>query len=286
MPESARRSPWWQRFRRRSRENLIDTRAFHTVTERAFHVPHQSTSALTTRLVERWCAASLDAGWATPGAWWNPSVDALAEALLDDEDHLPLVAELARRRGREGVTLDETLDDIAALFRAARLGAPPFATVRTASVNWLASAQGRIEAAGCVDPRYGLGTASHLDARLAELYREGARHGFSPAETHSLIVVELPIVAETPWDDALRMSDVAHCLRTVFDGGQVMGMATPRRAVVVTARAVMMPRTVEVLRRKLHDVRAVNAAAEPAIWIEPLPQERSDAGRLLATLSA
>jgi hypothetical protein len=206
--------------------------------------------------------------------------------LLDDEDHLPAAAELARRRGREGVTLTETLDDISALFRAARLGDPPFATVRTVSVNWLASAQSRIEAAGCVDPRYGLGTAAHLDARLAELYLEGARHGFSPAETHSLVVIELPAVAETPWDDALRMSDVAQCLRTVFDAGQVMGMATPRRAVVVTARAVMMPRTVEALRQMLHDTRAVTAAAVPAIWIEALPQERSDAGRLLATLSA
>ena len=206
--------------------------------------------------------------------------------MLDDEDHLPWCAELARRRGREGVTLTETLDDLAALFRAARLGEPSFPTVRTVSVNWLTAAQGRIEAAGCVDPRYGLGTAAHLDARLAELYQEGVRHGFSPAETHLLVVVELPIVAETPWDDALRMSDVAHCLRTVFDAGQVMGMATPRRAVVVTARAVMMPRTVEALRRMLHDTRAVNAAAEPAIWIETLPQERSDAGRLLATLTA
>lgn len=196
-----------------------------------------------------------------------------------------MCAELARRRGREGVTLAETLDDIAALFRAARLGDPPFATVRTASVNWLSAAQGRIEAVGCVDPRYGLGTAAHLDARLAELYREGKRHGFSPAETHSLVVVELPAVAETPWDDALRMSDVAACLLRVFDGGQAIGMITSRRAVVVTSRATGLPRSVEGLRRMLQDTRAVNAAAEPAIWIEPLPLERAEAGQLLATLT-
>lgn len=196
-----------------------------------------------------------------------------------------MCAELARRRGRDGVTLEETLDDIAALFRAARLGDPPYATVRTVSVNWLSAAQGRIEAAGCVDPRYGLGTAAYLDARLAELYREGSRHGFSPAETHSLVVVELPAIAETPWDDALRMSEVAACLLRVFDGGQAIGMITSRRAVVVTSRATGLPRTVEVLRRLLHDTRAVNAAAEPAIWIEALPQERAGAGQLLATLT-
>jgi len=206
--------------------------------------------------------------------------------LLDDEDHLPACADLARRRGSEGVALTETLDDIAALFRAARLGDPSYAAVRTVSLNWLDAAQGRIDAAGCVDPRYGLGTAAHLDARLAELYQEGHRHGFSPAETHSLVVVELPEVAETPWDDALRMSEVANCLRAVFDGGQTIGMATPRRAVVVAPRATDLPRAAEVLRRRLHRTRAVAPTAEPAIWIEALPIERADAGQLLATLTA
>ncbi|MGQ0846026.1 MAG: hypothetical protein ACT4QF_18025 [Sporichthyaceae bacterium] len=248
-------------------------------------IPHQSTAALTARLVDRWCTESLAAGWKTPGAWWNPAVDALAETLLDDEEHLAAAADLARCRGREGVTLEETLDDLAALFRAARLGEPPFSTVRTVSVHWLAAAQSRIEAAGCVDPRYGLGTAAHLDARLTELYREGHRHGFSPAETHSLIVVELPSVSETPWDDALRMSDVASCLRSVFDGGQAMGMASSRRAVVVSPRVVTMPLILESLRRMLRDTKAVTAAAEPAIWIESLPQEHAAAGRLLTSLT-
>ncbi|MGQ0466052.1 MAG: hypothetical protein ACT4QG_12095 [Sporichthyaceae bacterium] len=196
-----------------------------------------------------------------------------------------MIAELARRRGREGVTLEETLDDVAALFRAARLGDPPYATVRTVSVNWLASAWDRIDAAGCVDPRYGLGTAAHLDARLAELYREGARHGFSPSETHSLVVVELPAVAETPWDDALRMSDVADCLRRVFDGGQAIGMITARRAVVLTWKGMGLSPAVEALRKQLHDSRAVTAAAEPAIWIKSLPQEPTEAGHLLAALT-
>lgn len=285
MPDRTSRTPWWQAFRRHSRVQRVPSPPRSTRISGIPYLPHQSTSALTVRLVDKWCAESLAAGWKSPGAWWNPAVDALAETLLDDEDHLDSCADLARRRGREGVTLEETLDDVAALFRAARLGQPPFATVRTISVHWLNSAQGRIEAAGCVDPRYGLGTAAHLDTRLAELYREGRRHGFSPTETHSLIVVDLPTVAETPWDDALRMSDVARCLRTVFDAGQPIALANPRRAVVVAPRATTMPHVVETLRRMLHATRAVNAAAEPAIWVEALPQESSDAGPLLGTLT-
>lgn len=282
MPDETCKTPWWKAFRRRRDLPRIPS---HPLRARNSGIPHQSASALTARLVDRWCTESLAGGWKTPGAWWNPAVDALAETLLDDEDHLEAAADLARRRGREGVTLEETLDDVAALFRAARLGSPPFATVRAVSVHWLSSAQGRIEAAGCVDPRYGLGTAAHLEARLAELYREAGRHGFSPAETHSLVVIELPAVSETPWDDALRMSDVASCLRAVFDAGQPMGMASARRAVVVAPRAVTMPQVVESLRRMLQATKAVGAAAEPAIWIQALPQERSDAGRLLGALT-
>lgn len=286
MPDQTSRTPWWQAFRRRPRAQRVPSPPLRTRISGISYLPHQSTSALTVRLVDRWCAESLATGWKSPGAWWNPAVDALAETLLDDEDHLDSCADLARRRGREGVTLEETLDDIAALFHAARLGDPPFATVRTVSLTWLNSVQGRIEAAGCVDPRYGLGTAAHLDARLAELYREGRRHGFSPTETHSLIVVELPTVAETPWDDALRMSDVARCLRTLFDAGQTIALANPRRVVVVAPRATTMPQVVERLRRMLHATRAVNAAAEPAIWIAALPPESPDADRLLGTLTA
>jgi GGDEF domain-containing protein len=242
--------------------------------------------ALGGRLVERWCEASLEAGWSAPGHWWNPAVDAVAEALLDDEDPTGPCAQLARHRAVDGVSLEETIGDLAALWSVARLGSPTFAATRAASLAWVEAAQHRIEAVGCIDSRTGLGTTSHVEARLSELYAEGRRHGYSPAETHALVVVELDAVAETgnPWDLALRLSHVAECLRTVFDAGQVIGMAGPGRAVAVVPRATDLPRTAEALRRMLNEWRRTGTGAGPMVWVESLPVERPAAQRLLHSL--
>jgi hypothetical protein len=241
---------------------------------------------LTTRIVDRWCDVSLQSGWALPGAWWTPATQTVVEALLDDDTHPEAYAELARHRAAAGVTLIETLDDLAALFVAARMGTPPYAVTRAVSVAWVAAHQRTVEAIGCIDARHGLGTVAHVEARLGELYLEGARHGYSPAETHSLVVVQLHEIGDgdDPWTDALRLSDVAQCLRTVFDAGQIMGLAGQDRVVVVTPRAADLPRSVEALRRMLHEWRPLAPAAQPGIWIEHLPTTRTSAGRLLSSL--
>lgn len=216
-----------------------------------------------------------------------PEVETVVEAVLDDGDHVTACAALARARAAAGASMVETVDDLGALFAAARLGTPSFATVRGVAIAWAEAAQARIEAAGCVNPRTGLGTAVHVEARLAEMYAEGHRHGFSPSETHALVVVELAVVAEAgnPWDNALRISDVAECLRTVFNAGEVMGLAGPGRVVTVVPRAADLPRTVEALRRMMLDWRRIGQGAPaPIIWVEPLPAGRVAAGRLLSTL--
>jgi hypothetical protein len=240
---------------------------------------------LTTRLVDRWCEVSLQAGWALPGGWWTPATQTVVEALLDDDTHLEPYADLARLRAAAGVTLAETLDDLAALFVAARMGTPPYAITRAVSVAWVETYESTVESS-CIDARHGLGSVAHVEARLGELYLEGARHGFSPAETHSLVVVQLREIGDgdDPWTDALRLSDVAQCLRTVFAGGQVMGLAGTDRVVVVAPRAADLPRSVEALRRLLNEWRPMAPAAQPGIWIEHLPTTRASAGRLLSSL--
>jgi hypothetical protein len=245
----------------------------------------RSATPLTTRLVDRWCDVSLQTGWAVPGAWWTPATQTVVEALLDDDTHVEAYAELARHRAAAGVTLAETLDDLAALFAAARMGSPPYVIARAVAVAWVEAHELTVESS-CLDARHGLGSVAHVEARLSELYLEGARHGFSPAETHSLVVVQLHQIGDgdDPWTDALRLSDVAQCLRTVFNAGQVMGLAGTDRVVVVTPRAADLPRSVEALRRMLNEWRPMPPARQPGIWIEQLPTTRTSAGRLLSSL--
>jgi hypothetical protein len=250
-------------------------------------VPRRPDGSLSARLIDRWCAGSLATGWATPGGWWTPAIDAVVEAVLDDGDYRSACAELARQRALRGCSLAETIDDIGALFAAARLGTPPYEITRAVALAWAEAAQASIEAAGCVNATTGLGTAAHVEARLAEMYAEGRKYGYSPSETHSLVVVELSAVGQIgdPWDDALRISDVAECLRTVFDGGQTMGLTGPGRVVVIVPRAADLPRTIDGVRRMLHQWRRVGVGSPGAlIWVESLPVGQVAAERLLSTL--
>jgi hypothetical protein len=245
-------------------------------------------SELTGRLVDRWCTASVTAGWATPGYWWNEEVDAVVEAILDDGDHVTPCAELARRRARDGVSLAETLDDLGALFSAARLGSPPFQTLKAVSLAWTEASGQLSEAAGCVDPRSGLATTAHVRSRLFELYREAAWAGHNLGETHTLVFVELADRGEGGgdlWEDCLQMTDVAECMRAVFDAGQTIGLAGPGRAVAVVPRSTEVPRNVECLRRLLNDWHHfASGGPRPRIWVEPLPAASEAAGRLLNEL--
>lgn len=249
--------------------------------------PRRSTSPLTGRLVDRWCAASVEAGWATPGYWWNAAVDDVVDALLDDDDHIGPCSQLARYRARDGVSLAETLNDLEALFTAARLGPPPFATVRAVSLAWADAVAEYQETRGCVDRRSGLATGAHVRARLAELYREAGWAGHSLSETHCLVVVELVEPEDCDlWDDALRMTDVAECMLAVFDAGQTIGLAGKGRAVAVVARSSELPRNVECLRRLMADWHRFGSPGPcPRIWVESLPPVGENIGRLLNDLA-
>ncbi|HEX3830167.1 MAG TPA: hypothetical protein VHV82_23110 [Sporichthyaceae bacterium] len=275
------------RWRRRTGSTAAALPVRRSVVQECLPAPRRPTAGLASRVIDRWCLASLEGGWSRPGIWWTPAIELVVDAILDDEDHVPACIELARERALSGCGLADTIDDLGALFVAARLGTPPFATVRAVSVGWAQAAQDRIEASGCSHPLTGLGTAAHIETRLGEMYAEGRRYGFSPAETHALIIVELPALNDSvdPWDDNLRMSDVVECLRTVFDAGQVMGMVGPSRIVIVVPRAADLPRTVEGLRRMLQDWRRAGIDRPgPLIWSEALPVTEVGATRMLSSL--
>jgi len=77
---------------------------------------------------------------------------------------------------------------------------------------------------GCEDPLSGLATVPYLRTRLAELYREAAQAGASPAETHRLLVLSLPRQPD-PWRRMALAIVAGHHLRAVFPGGETLSLA-------------------------------------------------------------
>jgi hypothetical protein len=163
------------RWRRRTEPMAAALPVRRSVVQESLPTPRRPTAGLASRVIDRWCLASLEGGWSRPGAWWTPVIEPVVDAILDDEDHVPACIELARARALSGCSLADTIDDLGALFVAARLGTPPFATVRAVSIGWAQAAQDRIEASGCSHPLTGLGTAAHIETRLSEMYAEGRR---------------------------------------------------------------------------------------------------------------
>ncbi|MCZ2265173.1 hypothetical protein IRJ14_21610, partial [Isoptericola sp. QY 916] len=85
-------------------------------------------------VLDRWRATSLAEVWLRPDDWYHPAVDALVEAF--DEGRSPHAAahRLGAARGRAGVGLGETLDDVECLYRSAHRPPDPDA-IRAVAVG-------------------------------------------------------------------------------------------------------------------------------------------------------
>ena len=67
-----------------------------------------------------WQRLSAEASWAHPADWWDPAVDALAEAVADGRDATVPAELLGVVRAQAGVGLAEGLDDLSVPLPRAR----------------------------------------------------------------------------------------------------------------------------------------------------------------------
>jgi hypothetical protein len=81
------------------------------------------TDAVTLR--EAWRAAVEDIGYAAPGDWWTPGVDALTRAIVQGRAPEPPAAQLGRERAAAGWTVEPALGDLRVLYRLLPAGTPP-----------------------------------------------------------------------------------------------------------------------------------------------------------------
>ncbi|NYF09417.1 GGDEF domain-containing protein [Leifsonia sp. AK011] len=177
-----------------------------------------ATSGSAPFLADKWQAVALADGWLHPGDWYSTSVGAMVTALLAGEGVNEAAGALGADRASRGVGISEGLLDLAALYRAADAGEPPFAVARAFATEWTEIATTTALATGTTDSLTGLRTREYLGARLKEMYAEQSETGVAASDAWRLITIEGDRI--TGWRRVLRNCAVARVLSEVLAAGQ------------------------------------------------------------------
>jgi hypothetical protein len=190
-------------------------------------------------LCDAWRQRSLASGWLAADDWDSEAVDAVAAAACGTGTLSLACGHLGRSRAKAGIGIAETIDDLVALFAVLGggqdgpgqtgsagqpTGGPPLPLVCSVAEGWAEEGMAQLSASGCEDPLSGLATLPYLSTRLGEVYREAAHQGTSPADTHRLLVVNLPRRPD-PWHRMALAIVVGHDLRAAFPGGETLSLA-------------------------------------------------------------
>ncbi|GAA2621663.1 hypothetical protein SMC26_33170 [Actinomadura fulvescens] len=243
-------------------------------------------------LRERWRSRSMEAGWSVPADWWSPAVEAVVTAARTGPGMAVACARLGRARGRAGIGIGETLDDLGALFAVLSWPDPPLSLVRCTAEGWVDSGLMELAAESCEDPLTGLMTLSYLRGRVSEIYRQAAALGDAAGtavpDTHCLVVVDLPDGSE-PWRRLAGAVVVAHDLRTVFAGGETLTLVGTGRAAALVPVGPRLEPALDSLRRLLTETSAKGhcplGGQGVLVWVERLPESLTEALCLLEVLA-
>jgi hypothetical protein len=207
----------------------------------------------------------------------------LEEAVRDGRPDVVAVAhEVGASAAQMGIPLHEVLDHVE---RAHAQGEPPFATVRAAALAWAEKALLFQVDVSCEHPLTSLSTVPHVRSRLGDVYRGAERAGARVADTHVLVVVELPRTDHgNHLEQSLHALEVAETMRAVFAGEETIGQMSTRRFVALAARDRADPMAVNLLALLLE--RTLGHVGRPRLWVEQLPGSADDVPSLLAALCA
>ncbi|WP_019855414.1 hypothetical protein [Actinopolyspora mortivallis] len=255
-----------------------------------------------------WLSATLAAGWPFPGDWSCSGVDQVCDALLGRGELFDALTELGQQRARAGIGLDETLNDLAALYEV--LGSEgegvvpargdcselPAEPLRTVAVSWADVTAGRSASREVVDALTGLTTGAYLRMRLYEVYREtaGAGQGDRQGWDHyALLVVTLcPTEGTDRWTHLMGVVLASDVLRTEFDAGETVSLLRESTPVVLVRqrkglaeRRLRAERTIAERLRSDPELARVCAPGEgPRLrWLR-LPAEYAQACALIDSL--
>ncbi|GAA3236841.1 hypothetical protein [Actinocorallia longicatena] len=227
------------------------------------------------RLCEVWRSHSMRT-WTLPCDWWTPAVEALAEAVASGRPAMRDACRLGISRGRAGIGIGETLDDLAALATAVGWPDPPLRLVRAIAEGWAEAGITHLAGPACEDPLTGLATLPYLRSRLAEIYREAIASATPADSTHTLVMIE--VNDDSPsWRRLARAVVVGHDLRAVFPGGETLTLISSGHAAALVPLRPSLGLQTARLRRALRETALV--------WVERLPPTHRDALALLEAIA-
>ncbi|SKC41762.1 hypothetical protein SAMN04324258_0846 [Krasilnikoviella flava] len=240
-------------------------------------------------VIDRWRATSLAEVWLRPDDWYHPAVDALVEALHEGRSPHAAAHRLGAARGRAGVGLGETLDDVECLYRAAQRDPDPEA-IRAVSVGWVRGRDAEPTLGAVRDPGTGLPTREYLAERLRETYGAAVGADRDVPTTHCLVVVDVAVDGLAPWDRAARSATVGRALEQVFGEGHPMAALTDGVFAVLALRETGVPdlakATRSVVERNAALMGLADALRRPTrVWVERLPTSHGAAVELLSQLA-
>ena len=241
-------------------------------------------------LRERWRSESVASVWRRPSDWYHPAVDALAVAVLDDNDPSAAAWELGRARGEHGVGIGEALDDLVCLYRSTGRPMPPLDAVRALNEGWSDAQAELVTTGACVDPETGLPTRQYLAVRLAEAYRDAEQDDIDPALLHGLAVVDVAAGYVTGLMRAARSAAVGAALREAFGSGHPMATLGGGVFAVLTRTSDDVDARIADLRADIalrcDDVDVRVSTRQPVrVWVEPLPETHAEAVQRLQQLA-
>jgi hypothetical protein len=211
-----------------------------------------------------------------------PRFEAVGEALASGSGSVAACEVVGGLAARDGLSLAEALDALAATSGSVSGRQPAYDEVRALSVAWSEATLGYLHGLSCDDPLTGLASLAHLRSRVADVYRGSG----SPSHDHALVVVAAPPAA-APAGEAevlgrtLRTARLGEAARSVFAGAETIGGVAPGRVVVLAERDDRIGRRVGLLRRLLDG----GAVPHARVWIEGLPDSDHAAARLLDELA-
>jgi hypothetical protein len=232
--------------------------------------------AQATTLLRTWESASVSTVWLRPGDWYTPAADALVEALQAGKDTAPAAYRLGQARAAAGVGITEAIDDMTVLFRAAGFQAPPIRSIRSLCEGWTERDTAPITAPTMTDAESGLGTAEYLVQRLGEVYGAANRNGEPVGESHALVIVDVSVADNDPWQRIARNAAVGHALKDAYGEGHPMARISDGIYAVLVARDAELGAGLAALRDHIAErsiqMRVGNLMRQPPrVWVESLP---------------